>query len=116
MEVAYAQAIEILMNGKPDYCAIAIRLAQVDPSLFVRLHNKNTPITIPTWMQDAVTQIRSGNHMQAIRTTRAGADLGLRGAKAICDNVAFGLYAPSVEVQRIFADLILTYGRSLAQG
>jgi ribosomal protein L7/L12 len=79
------------MNEQPDFRAIGIALAQVDPDRFTRLHEQTNPVATPQWIKDTVSFMASQNLVMAVKTARNATGLSLRDAKAVCDQAAWEL-------------------------
>jgi hypothetical protein len=118
--VAYPNAIEVLMNGNPDFRAIGIALAKTDPELFNRLHQETSFKPVAPWIKIAVDHLRAESLVSAIKECRAATGLGLRDAKVVIDHVAYNLglrEAPSMvldnEALRALFDEIMHVARTL---
>ena len=76
MSTHYSKIIDLIASGEVDYKAIAIKLAKVSPSMFLRLHGaeETKPVRKQLLPQPAVRDIRnkinSGNLVSAIKALR----------------------------------------------
>lgn len=114
----YVDAIEVLANGNPNFRAIAIALAKIDPLLFIDLHNQTDVANTPQWIRSVVGHLRSDQLVNAIKECRHATGLGLRDAKAVIDHAGhiLGLRdAPSITIntpeERINVNAIVNYAR-----
>jgi len=119
---AHAEAIEILMNGSPNFRDIGIALAKNCPELFVELHSKIQYVA-PAWMTTVINFLKGNNIVSAVKETRNATGFGLKESKDICDNVAYCLqlreYAPNQitndDMFAVFKQL-LEVGRKSSKG
>lgn len=87
MNQHYAQAIDILMGREVDFKAMCIQLAKQNPELFCQLVAKASPSKDHKWHKEAVSHLRAGNMVSAIKLCREKTGFGLKEAKDTMDAV-----------------------------
>lgn len=83
MNLAYAKAIDLLVDGGVDYKSIAVNLAKLNPELFVQLAEGKG--IIESWCSKVVSYIKEAKYVDAIKLIRTETGFGLKEAKDVAD-------------------------------
>lgn len=83
MNLAYAKAIDLLVDGGIDYKSIAVNLAKLNPELFVQLAEGKG--IIESWCSKVIDFIKEAKYVDAIKLIRTETDFGLKEAKDVAD-------------------------------
>lgn len=88
MNLAYAKAIDLLVDGGVDYKSIAVNLAKLNPELFVQLAQGKG--IIESWCSKVIDFIKEAKYVDAkyvdaIKLIRTETGFGLKEAKDVAD-------------------------------
>ncbi len=113
MSEAYAMAIGLIADNKVDYRELGVRLAQVNPEMFVKLveFKPTTAANVQKAKMDReiAEMNKRGERVAAIKRCRELTGWGLKEAKDYCDDI--GAVEPSVEqVGASLGDLLKIFG------
>lgn len=99
MSQAYAQAIDLLMNGNLDFRQICIDLAKENPKVFVEMADRKPP---EDWCRHIINLIRKpcsngiSCKVECIKELRSATGLPLKESKEIIEQVMWELDHDSV--------------------
>jgi ribosomal protein L7/L12 len=108
MTAAYQQIIKLFAEGQVDFKAVATRLAQQEPEMFLCMVDAeaNEP-----WMREAMAHMRENHKVECIKVIRTRTGLGLKEAKEIADHLQNFVSRERGSIVRAYGDATELHGK-----